>query len=536
MLRTIMYIETALLIAFVSDITQAQPSAKDVKEICSPILAASITSEVNITRSIFSTDVTKSWLCSKTFQSEEEASQSGIDVNAEFEGVRIGLLYSNNQQSRKTARTQMCSGNNSTSDQAYTLALTEVTKDPAAASSYSSCVANVMQSQKDLVCYFQATGPNANALTLNVIYRPAGARTGKFSGAPALNGAKVDSGRSIFDTLKDLQKRPFDAARAVTPFSAGIPVSRTNTTGGSFNMALDDGTQCQAQLAPLPAKVSIRIQPIGTALSRTEGRHSYHADQVRNCGSDNQNISFDEALADGVVALTQQNLMSQIDQPHSSNCGRNASLIRQVVRTTGESFRVTYNIVGCGYDFLKACKGRGWIDQYGFIRTRNIDPTKPLTASHTETREFPNGRIEVFQAGFKQGLEPDFVLTDYFFTAEVNVPEKSAPKGMRQFSLRGYTKNTTAPQAKYCEDWQDSNGNWVSVAAIVGDNGVVTIAQDNVSCESAKNRIGQIEQNIRGVSTEVQCAARWRQTEKRLPKVASKDLTPKQLFEAAGCR
>lgn len=529
-------VSASLAIAFAWCPVHAQPSiAQDIKDMCGPILTAAVTSQVNINRSIFSKNISKSWLCSQTFQSEEEASHSGVDVNAEFDGVRVGLLYSDNQQTRKSTRTQLCQGITATSDAAYKLVLTEVTRDALAYANYQSCVSNAVQSTNDLTCYFQANGSNQSWLTLNINYRPKTAKVGKYSAAPTLVGAKTSSGRPIFETLKSLQRQPFDKNKPIAPFSASIPVDRQGVGDGVFTLNLDDGTKCDAAFSAVPAMVDITIQPIGTALSRSEGRHSYHANEARNCGDDSKIVAFEERLPTGVVALQPQDLGAQIAPPQSSNCGRDASLIRDVVQTGADNFKVTYNIVGCGYDFFNACKGHGWINQYGFIRTRAIDPTQPLTVSHSEKRVFPSGRVEVYQAGFKQGLEPDFHLTDYFFTAEVSVPDETSPKKVRQFSLRGYSVNIGAPKNKYCEEWKNSKGAWTSVAALVGNNGVFTIVQDEVQCETLKNRVGLIAQNIGGVSAEEQCVTRRKQAESTLPKVPSAKLTAEQLFKAARC-
>lgn len=520
-----------ILVALVgSTSVNGQGVTPNPREVCAPILAAAITSEINLTRSVFSKETTLAWLCSQTYTSEESASASGIDVSAIVDGVKVGFLYSSDQQKRSEARTKLCQGSTATVDSAYRLALSEVIRDPNAYKDYGACVSNVLQSQKDLVCYFEEDAHDAKSLSLNIIYRPAGARTGKFSGTPSLTGANYEGAGTLFDALKKTQRQPFSAARPVAAFTSSFPVSRPGVSAGSFNLNLDDGTSCRATFDRISASVEVQLTPVGNALSRDEGRHSYHVDRGRNCGDDNHVDSLLVQLPSTVVPVPQQDLLAQVNSPSSSNCGNGASLIRGVRALGGNQFAVDYNIVGCGYDIVRACKGKGWIDQYGFIRTKVIDTTKPQLASHTERKQFASGQIGIFRTSFKQGLEPDFQLLDYSFTAEVKLPDASSASGLRNFTLRGYASNTAAPGNKYCEEWRGPGGAWNSVTATIDGNGMVTIFQESASCENYKARAAKVSSDITSVSPDLACRNR-RDNSKWLPKKDSSKLTPKDVFD-----
>ena len=83
--------------------------AEAAKNACSPIIAEAVTSQTSIDRQQFDSDATTSWLCSQSFSSEEEASQAGIDISGVLKGVRIGLLYSSDQQRRAQSRSALLS-------------------------------------------------------------------------------------------------------------------------------------------------------------------------------------------------------------------------------------------------------------------------------------------------------------------------------------------------------------------------------------------------------------------------------------------
>lgn len=526
-------------VLFTAPFQSAKAQSKEAlaaRSTCEPIIASAVTSQVNIDRQTFNADASSSWLCSQSFTSEEQASQSGIDVSAVVKGVRIGLLYSSDQQSRSQARSALCSGQQMQSESAYRVLASEVTRDSSASRQYLACVRNVIESGKDLACYFEPIASDPRAFNLKVLYRPAGVRVGKFSGA-TLKGAATDDGGNVFSKIKSRQPQPFNANRPVTNFSATIPVVRGGAGSGSFELSLDDGTDCVAVLDAIPASLRVRVSAIGTSLSRTEGRESYRVEDSRDCGDDTYSRSMETTLPPDVVAITQQNWLDQVST-RSSNCPNGASAIRKVsVDNNTKKVLVEYGIRGCGYrNFLfgvRECRGSGWIDQYGFVRTRTVDPSKPQVASHVENFEFPSGRIEATQARFKQGLEPDFKLDDFEVTVDVKVPTDNPATPVRQFTLRGFARNINAAGNKYCDEWKSKNGSSQYVAVMFSGNGLATVYQSDGTCEGFRAKGAKVVADISGLSPEAICSQRLDNYSKLPPGVASGSLTGDQVFKGA---
>lgn len=532
---------TLLLFAAAGPTKAQSKEALAARSTCEPFISAAVTSQVNIDRQTFSTDASSSWLCSQTFTSEEQASQSGFDVNAVVKGVRIGLLYSSDQQKRAEARTALCSGQTAQSEAAYRLLATEITRDAGMGRQYLACVRNVIESGKDLACYFEPVANDPRAFALKVLYRPAGVRVGKFTSA-TLKGAAVDDGGDVFSEIKARQPQPFSAKRPVTNFSATILVTRDSAGGGSFELSLDDGTDCVATLDAIPASLRVRVTAIGSSLSRTEGRQSYRIDDSRDCGSDTYTRVKEETLPSEVVVVSPQDWLAQVST-RSSNCPANASGVTSVTADNQtKKIAVTYGLRGCGYNsFLfgavRECRGSGWVDQYGFVRTRTVDNTKPQLASHTETFEFPSGRIEATQARFKQGLEPDFKLEDFEVTVDVKVPDPGVGASpVRQFTLRGFARNVNAPGTKYCEEWK-GQGKSQYVAVMFSGNGLATVFQSDGSCEEYRVRGTKIVSDVSGLSPEALCAQRIDGFSKLPAGVSSDKLSGDQVFEnSLNCR
>ncbi|MFN5164078.1 MAG: hypothetical protein ACK5JG_01780 [Pseudomonadota bacterium] len=533
----------ALLIVLIVPSETALAQSKEAlaaRSTCEPLISAAVTSQINIDRQTFSADASSSWMCSQTFTSEEQASQSGLDVSAVVKGVRIGLLYSSDQQKRAEARTALCSGQMAQAEAAYRLLATEITRDAGMGRQYLACVRNVIESGKDLACYFEPVANDPRAFNLKVLYRPAGVRVGKFTSA-TLKGAAVDDGGNIFSKIKARQPQPFNPNRAVTNFSATVPVTRDGAGGGSFELSLDDGTDCVASLDAIPASIRVRVTAIGTSLSRTEGRQSYRIDDSRDCGSDTYARVKEETMPNEVVAVSGQDWRNQIST-RSSNCPTDASGVTAVTADNQtKKITVSYGLRGCGYNnFLfgiRECRGSGWIDQYGFVRTRTVDNSKPQLASHTETFEFPSGRIEATQARFKQGLEPDFKLEDFEVTVDAKVPDPEAGASpIRQFTLRGFAKNINAPGTKYCEEWK-SKGKSQYVAVMFSGNGLATVFQSDGSCEGYRIKGTKIVSDISGVSPEALCAQRVDSFSKLPAGTPSEKLTGNQVFgNALNCK
>lgn len=531
----------ALSLLLLPELAFAQSKeALSARSTCEPLISAAVTSQVNIDRQTFSADASSSWMCSQTFTSEEQASQSGLDVSAVIKGVRIGLLYSSDQQKRAEARTALCSGQMAEAEAAYRLLATEITRDAGMGRQYLMCVRNVIESGKDLACYFEAVANDPKSFSLRVLYRPAGVRVGKFTSA-TLKGVAVDGGGNVLAKIKARQPQPFDPNRPVTNFSATIPVTRGGAGSGSFELSLDDGTDCVASLDAIPASLRVRVTAIGTSLSRTEGRQSYRIDDSRDCGSDTYTRTKEEVMPSDVVAVTAQDWLAQIST-RSSNCPKNASGVTAVsVDNQTKKISIVYGLKGCGYtNFalgIRDCKGSGWVDQYGYVRTRTVDNTKPQLASHTETFEFPSGRIEATQARFKQGLEPDFKLEDFEVTVDVKVPDPGAAGSpIRQFTLRGLAQKFNAPGTKYCEEWK-SNGKFQYVAVMISGNGLATVFQSDGSCEGYRNKGIKVVSDISGLSPEAICSQRVDNFSKLPPGVPSDKLTGDQVFgNALNCR
>lgn len=528
-----------LLVMAESALAQSK-EALAARSTCEPLISAAVTSQVNIDRQTFSTDASSSWMCGQTFTSEEQASQSGFDVSAVVKGVRIGLIYSSDQQKRTEARTALCSGQMAQAESAYRLLATEITKDPVMGRRYLDCVRSVIESGKDLACYFEPVANDNKSFLLRVLYRPAGLRVGKFTSIK-LRGATVDDGEDISTKIKAKQRQPFNPNRPVTNFSAEIAVTRSGAGRGSFELSLDDGTGCTPTLDVIPASLRIRVTAIGTSLSRTEGRHSYRINDSRDCGSDMYTRTKVEAMPSDVVAVSAQDWLSQIST-RSSNCPMNASGVTAVtVDNQEKKISVVYGLQGCGYtDFLfgiRDCKGSGWVDQYGFVRTKTVDNTKPQLASHTETFEFPSGRIEATQARFKQGLESDFKLEDYEVTVDVKVPDPDAGSSlMREFTLRGFARNIKAAGTKYCEEWK-SNGKSQYVAVMFSGHGLATVFQSDGPCENFRTKGIQIDSDISGLSPDAICVQRLDGFSTLPPGVPSEQLTGDQVFgDALNCK
>lgn len=525
----------------VSDPALAQSKeALAARSTCEPLISAAVTSQVNIDRQTFSADASSSWMCSQTFTSEEQASQSGLDISAIVKGVRIGFLYSSDQQKRAEARTTLCSGQQAQAEAAYRLLATEITRDAGMGRQYLACVRTVIESGKDLACYFEPLANDPKAFALRVLYRPAGARIGKFTSAK-LKGVATDDGGNIFSKIKARQPQPFNPNRPVTNFSATLPVTRDGAGSGSFELSLDDGTDCIASLDAIPASLRIRVTAIGTSLSRTEGRQSYRVDDSRDCGSDPYTRAKEETIPSDVVVVSAQDWLTQVST-RSSNCPTNASGVTAVTADNqNKKISVTYGLRGCGYNnFLfgiRECRGSGWIDQYGFVRTRTVDNTKPQLTSHTETFEFPSGRVEATQARFKQGLEPDFKLEDFEVTVDAKVPDTTvgAPP-VRQFTLRGFAKDVNAAGTKYCEEWK-SNAKSQYIAVMFSGNGLATVFQSDGSCEGYQTKGTKVVSDISGLSPEALCAQRIDGFTKLPPGVPSDKLTGEQVFgNALNCK
>ena len=516
------------------DVSFAQSKeALAARSTCEPLISAAVTSQVNIDRRTFTADAASSWMCSQTFTSEEQASQSGLDVSAVIKGVRIGLLYTSDQQKRAEARTALCSGQMAQAEAAYRLLATEITRDAGLGRQYLACVRNVIESGKDLACYFEPIANDPKSFSLKVLYRPAGVRVGKFTGA-TLKGAATDDGGNVFTKIKARQPQPFNANRPVSNFSATIPVTRGGAGSGSFELSLDDGTDCVATLDAIPASLRVRVTAIGTSLSRTEGRQSYRVDDSRDCGSDTYVRSKEEVMPNDIVAVSAQDWLSQIST-HSSNCPTNASGVTAVTADNqSKKITVTYGLKGCGYTNylfgLRDCRGSGWIDQYGFVRTRTVDSSKPQLSAHIETFEFPSGRIEATQARFKQGLEPDFKLEDFEVTVDVKVPDpRNSASPIRQFTLRGLARNVNGPGTKYCEEWK-TQGKSEYDAVMFSGNGLATIFQSGGSCEGFRAKGVKIVSDISGVSPEALCSQKVDGFSKLPPGVPSNKLTGDQVF------
>jgi hypothetical protein len=507
--------------------------ADAAKNACSPIIAAAVTSQTSIDRQQFDSDATTSWLCSEDFSSEEEASQAGIDISGVIKGVRIGLLYSSDLQRRAQSRSALCTAQQVSSGSAYRLLLTEVTKDANASRNYWSCVRNVIESGKDLACYFEpVTGAQTDSQSLRVIYRPAGVRVGKLSRAQ-LVGATLEGGGDVLDRIKARQPRPYDPSRPLSAFALTAPIIRDGSSGASFEMSLDDGTECAPKLESVPATLKVRITAIGSALSRTEGRHSYRVDRMGGCGSDDTS-TFEEVFPQGTLAVSGQDWRSQL-YTRSSNCPRNESGVTDLrIGAAADRAEITFRLKGCGFDWLRICRGRGWVDQYGFIRTRSVDPSQPQASSHTEFHEFASGRVEITQARFKQGLEPDFMLEDFEVTVEGVVPD-GAGKPPRRFSLRGLAKSPSRTQQ--CYEWGAGGSKQYVAFVFAGSGSLVTIFQQAGSCESFQGKGAAISNNIRDVSPDAVCEQRLDGSPRFPAGVPSDKLTGGQVFrQQVDCR
>lgn len=507
--------------------------AEAAKNACLPIIAEAVTSQTSIDRQQFDSDATTSWLCSQSFSSEEEASQAGIDIGGVFKGVRIGLLYSSDQQRRAQSRSALCTARQVNSESAYRWLLTEVTKDARAGTNYWSCVRNVIESGKDLACYFEpVTGAQTDSQTLRVIYRPAGVRVGKLSRAQ-LVGATLEGGGNVMDMIQARQPRPYDPDRALSAFALTAPIVRDGSSGASFEMALDDGTDCAPKLEPVPATLKVRITAIGSALSRTEGRHSYRVDRMGGCGSD-ETPTFEEVFPQGTFAVSGQDWRSQL-HTRSSNCPQNESgVIDLHIGASADRAAITYRLKGCGFDWIGSCRGRGWVDQYGFIRTKSVDPSMPQASSHTEFYEFASGRVEITQARFKQALEPDFKLDDFEVTVEGVVPD-GAGRPPQRFSLRGLAKSPSRTQQ--CYEWGEPGSKQYVAFVFAGSGSLVTIFQQAGDCEPFQAKGATITYNIRGLSPDAVCEQRL-EGQPRFPKgVPSDQLTGDQVFrQQVECR
>jgi hypothetical protein len=529
-------LSAVLLLGHLQYVQAQSKEALAARATCEPIIASSVTSQVNIDRQTFNADASSNWLCSQSFSSEEQASQSGIDVSGVVKGIRIGFLYSSDQQSRSQARSALCSGQQMQSDSAYRVLVSEITRDSSASRQYLACVRNVIESGKDLACYFEPVAGDPSAFSLKVIYRPAGVRVGKFSSAK-LNGVATEDGGNVFSKIKARQPQPFSATKPVSNFSASIPVVRGGAGSGSFELSLDDGTDCVAVLDAIPASLRVRVSALGTSLSRTEGRESYRVEDSRDCGDDPYTRTMETTLPPDIVAVTQQSWLDQIST-QSSNCPNGASTVRKVTADNNtKKVTVEYALRGCGYrNFLfgvRECKGSGWIDQYGFVRTRTIDPSRPQVASHVETFDFPSGRIEATQARFKQGLEPDFKLDDFEVTVDVKVPTDIAGAPLRQFTLRGFAKNVNAPGTTYCQEWKNKNGSSQYVAMMLSGNGLATIYQSDGSCEGFRAKGAKVVADISGLSPEAICSQRLDSYAKLPPGIPSGSLKGDQVFKGA---
>jgi hypothetical protein len=506
------------------------------RQVCEPIIAAAVTSQVNIDRKVFTKDASTSWLCSQTYSSEEEASNAGLDISGVVDGVKIGFLYSNDQKRRSEARAKLCTAASSSADSSYRVLVSEVTRDPSYAHQYNACVARVIQSAGDLACYFTPAINDPTSLKLSVIYRPAGVRVGKFSLAK-LTGAEVEGGGEILSLLKRRQPQPFNATKPVSAFVAEIPIKRVSLGGGGFELALDDGANCTPDFDGVPASMKVTLMPVGKSLSRTLGRHSYVVDVGRDCGTDNPARTLNVELADGVLGVTQQDLLGQVQStPQSSNCPTTESRITSVVRKDDQHFDIEYNLVGCGYRnwvVTRECKGGGWLKQYGFIATRAIDPTMPSLSTHSEVFNFLTGRIDATVVRFMQGLEPDFLLQDFQMTAAIRVPTPAAGTGAPTYQnivLRGYAKNAAAPGTSFCSDW-NVGAKKQSVAAAFVRQDVVVIFQFDGSCESYKNQSTKIVADIAGISPEAICSSKADGIAKLPGGVPSDKLTPADVFD-----
>ena len=500
--------------------TWAQSSASQVREACEPILAASVTGSVDVATSSYDQSDVATWLCSANYQSKEEASHAGINVDAIVDGVVVGAMYSQDNKERSEARQKVCSTTSTNSESAYRSLVRQISRDPKAAKYYNQCVWNFLRSSQDLACMMSIPDGTKGKVDLNISYRQSITHTGKLASV-SLQGATLPGGRT------DMQKAISeflhqDISKPVHPFgSHNWELDRVGTGSGSFSMSFDDGQQCDAKFEQVPAEASIAFTASGTSLRSNEGRQSFKIDYVKDCDDSSDDQTINLTAQPDQFYVTDQDILNQISI-ESSNCPRDASNVTagKITSTTGAN--VNYSVRGCGYqNYLVArnCKGRGWLDAYGFVRTRSADPSKPTLHTYEDRRSYDTGSVELTHFPFVPALPRDFTLNDLTFVLSAKIPSYAAPGGANSIVLAGSAKGNPQPYPA-CQEFK-VDGVTNSLAAIFSGQGIVTVVQRPTNCEGFKGAIQGIDSKVGSASPELLCANKL----DGLPRMA-KDIDP----------
>lgn len=487
----------------------AQPNpAERVREICLPIVNASVTSSSTVSQASAYAQQFETFICSQNYSSEEEATNAGINVSAMYKGVPIGFLWSNDQQKRSQARSAICSQTSGGFEAAYNYVVTQIQRDPHANREYMRCVEKVLASTADLVCSIYSDVADPAKLTLQIVYRPSSTRVGRL-GNVSLSGARVPRGQP---TIRELILQGRSSSARLEPFSLPIELERLGVGSGSFQMTLTDGQSCQARFENLPAILNVKTTVNGQGIAPGEHNQSFSFGRDRNCGDDAQVVAEEKKLEPNTVMVSAQDFVSQ-SHVGSSNCPADASKLRSIQPLNdGSGVRIEYSLVGCGYSgFWKTCNGRGWLDGSVRVRTRTLDPNLPTLHTRVEKEQrFDDGRVGLTQVQFRDAVPHDFRISGYSFVAEAALPEggSNGQPQYRRLVISGSTLSAPSTPDPGCKQFVDAGGRLQSVAGVFTGNGVVTIVQRDEGCEGFRQRIADIASLVSGVTPATRCANR----------------------------
>lgn len=431
---------SGLLLSFIVGQANAQVvrSGADIKTACSPIVMAFVASSKKM---IVSSESWVSYASKMYFSSAttiEEAQKEGFSADVVVEGVPLSLIWSRDDSKRTKARETWLKYVNRTASQKDFLEISDVKTDPQAAEVYNKCVAN-LSGREPLMCWFSEPTNRAHA-TFNVVLQPAfqlqpqkvveAVLSNGFVVGPEVEGLRGSKDKNVLKKVAELDKAidVVESGKKASsipslgkskmnfplPVNAGVFTFQTYrldpgaTISGSIR--LQNGMGCSSSMDPAATVVAkVRIWPEARNWSRATS--TYNFDDTVGCGANHTETR------DFCYPNSQAIIVSAAPQPpKSANCG-SRMLGTAIKIPAANCFRASAHMEGCGFDWTRSCKGRGWLDQDIHATVDVPGDARPLPIMELQDKR--TSYVERVRYDYDQLLPPDAIIDRWKYVVEM---------------------------------------------------------------------------------------------------------------------